>query len=145
MTQPGFFFEDIKPFKLKREPLRRHISRLIKNEQKRKGEISVIFCSDSWLLNMNREYLQHDYYTDIITFDYCEGEIISGDLFISIDRVKENSDELGVPFMRELYRVIFHGILHLAGYKDKTDAEELMMRGKEEFYLKGIDFDREQV
>jgi len=89
---------------------------------------------------MNRKYLEHDYYTDIITFDYVEGDIISGDLFISVDRVKENAAKFETTFLNELVRVIFHGVLHLAGYKDKTTSDEQLMRKKENFYLSEVDF-----
>jgi probable rRNA maturation factor len=87
------------------------------------------------LLKINEQYLNHNYYTDIVTFDYVENSVISGDLFISVDRVEENASQLGVSFDEELYRVIFHGILHLCGYNDKTIAEKEMMREKEDFYL----------
>lgn len=99
------------------------------------GNIQVIFCSDPYLLGINRQYLQHDYYTDIITFDYCEDGILSGDLFISVDTVAENAEEYGVMFHVELLRVIIHGVMHLAGYKDKTDADAAKMRERENHYL----------
>lgn len=91
------------------------------------GEISLIFCSDEYLLQMNKEHLDHDYYTDIITFDYYE-EHISGDLFISVDRVRENANDLNVEFIQELYRVVVHGTLHLLGFGDKSEEEEILMR-----------------
>lgn len=99
------------------------------------GEISLIFCSDEYLLKVNQDHLNHDYYTDIITFDYCENKIVSGDLFISVDRVKENAEAFGVSFNHELSRVIIHGVLHLCGYKDKTTADAEEIREKENFYL----------
>ena len=86
---------------------------------KRVGEIAYIFCSDDKILEVNRQYLQHDYYTDIITFDYCEGDRISGDLFISLDTVRTNAEQFEQPYDRELHRVIIHGILHLCGINDK--------------------------
>ena len=86
---------------------------------KRVGEIAYIFCSDDKILEVNRQYLQHDYYTDIITFDYCEGDRISGDLFISLDTVRSNAEQFEQPYDRELHRVIIHGILHLCGINDK--------------------------
>ena len=95
------------------------------------GDVSVVFCSDEHLLQMNKEYLQHDYYTDIITFDYTEDDVVSGDLFISVDRVEENANEFDAPFQDELHRVCIHGLLHLCGYKDKSDKEEELMRSKE--------------
>ena len=100
--------------------------------QKRVGDISYIFCSDEVILKVNKEYLQHDYYTDIITFDYTEGDTISGDLFISLDTVRSNSEQFGTLFQDELDRVIIHGILHLCGFKDKTPEEEKQMRELEE-------------
>ena len=100
-------------------------------EGKSLGDVSLIFCSDEHLLQMNKEYLDHDYYTDIITFDYTEGSLVSGDLFISIDRVLDNANQFNVAFQDELHRVYVHGLLHLCGYKDKSDSEELLMRSKE--------------
>ena len=99
------------------------------------GEVTVIFCSDEYLLNMNREHLDHDYYTDIITFDYSEGDTVSGDLFISVDRVRDNAMNIGVSFQDEVHRVCIHGVLHLCGLKDKTDEEELAMRVAENLAL----------
>ena len=95
-------------------------------------EVTYIFCSDSVIIEMNRQYLQHDYYTDIITFDYSEANKVSGDIFISIDTVKSNSEKFNTDLMEELYRVIIHGILHLCGFKDKTPEEENIMRAKED-------------
>lgn len=100
-------------------------------EERSLGDVSLIFCSDEHLLQMNKEYLDHDYYTDIITFDYTEGTLVSGDLFISVDRVLDNASQFNVAFQDELHRVCVHGLLHLCGYKDKSDSEELLMRSKE--------------
>lgn len=99
------------------------------------GDISIIFCSDNYILDINQKFLQHDYFTDIITFDYCEGDRLSGDLFISIDSVRENAVEFGTEFKDELNRVIIHGLLHLIGYDDHTDEDIRMMRSKENYYL----------
>ena len=107
----------------------------IKNETKNVGEISYIFCSDEYLHKMNLEYLNHDTFTDIITFDYTGENIVSGDIFISIDRVKENATKFKTTFEGELSRVIIHGVLHLMGYKDKSAQEKEQMRSKEDFYL----------
>lgn len=107
----------------------------INNEQKHLGEINYIFCSDEYLHKINLEHLNHDTYTDIITFNYCEEDVISSDIFISIDRVKENAKTFNVSFKDELDRVIIHGILHLLGYNDKTDDEQEEMSLKEDFYL----------
>ena len=108
---------------------------LVKEERKLLGDVSVIFVSDDYLLEINQSYLNHDYYTDIITFDYCEQNIISGDLFISVDRVRENADVFNADFRTELHRVIIHGVLHLCGYKDKTEENEKEMRVLENKYL----------
>ncbi len=94
-------------------------------------ELSYIFCADDYLLKVNQDFLDHDYYTDIITFDYCEEKLIAGDLFISIDRVRENADSNQVTFENELCRVMFHGVLHLLGFGDKSPEEELQMRALE--------------
>ncbi|MDD2419393.1 MAG: rRNA maturation RNase YbeY [Bacteroidales bacterium] len=92
------------------------------------GNINVVLCDDEYVLDINKQFLNHNYYTDIITFDYCEDTLISGDLMISIDTVKSNAKEYDVPFIEELYRVIAHGVLHLLGYKDSTENEKSEMR-----------------
>lgn len=111
------------------------ILEIFKREKFLLHNLRYIFCSDEFLLNINRKFLQHDYYTDIITFDLSEGEGTIGEIYISIDRVKENALEFHSDFYTELLRVIFHGALHLCGYKDKTPAQEKTMRKKEEEYL----------
>ena len=111
------------------------LSNVVKTELKELGDISIIFVSDQYLLEMNQKYLNHDYFTDIITFDYCEHNIISGDLFISVDRVKENADSFNVDELTEIHRVMIHGVLHLCGYQDKTEEEEKNMRLLENKYL----------
>ena len=111
------------------------LTNVVKTELKELGDISIIFVSDQYLLEMNQKYLNHDYFTDIITFDYCEHNIISGDLFISVDRVKENADSFNVDELTEIHRVMIHGVLHLCGYKDKTEEEEKNMRLLENKYL----------
>ena len=98
---------------------------------KRVGEIAYIFCSDEKMWGGTRQYLQHDYYTDIITFDYCEGDRISGDLFISLDTVRSNAEQFEQPYDRELHRVIIHGILHLCGINDKGPGEREIMEAAE--------------
>ena len=105
------------------------------SEIRRIGDIAVIFCSDNYILDVNIRYLGHDYFTDIITFDYCEGNVLSGDLFISVDSVRENSLEYGTEFEDELNRVIVHGVLHLVGYDDHTEEDVKEMRSKENYYL----------
>jgi len=131
------FYEDIQEFELF-NGIYEWINNSIQNENKQKGEINIIFCSDDYLLKMNKDHLNHDYFTDIITFDYCEKDLVSGDLFISTDRVGENAKKFNVEFNAELNRVIIHGVLHLIGYNDKTDEEQKEMTEKENFYLNRI-------
>ena len=111
------------------------IKETISQEEKEMGELNYIFCSDESLLEKNQEFLDHNTYTDVITFDYCVGGVISGDVFISIDRVRENANTFKVDFNDELDRVLIHGALHLIGYQDKTKEEQKQMRAKEDFYL----------
>lgn len=113
----------------------RWLRTVAESEMKRIGDIAIIFCSDGYLLDVNRKYLGHDYFTDIITFDYCEGERLSGDLFISVDSVRENAVEYGTEFGNELNRVMVHGLLHLIGYDDHTEEDVKTMREKENHYL----------
>ena len=136
----NIFYEEIQPLTLKKSILKKYIKSLINNELKSMGDVTIILCSDNYLLEMNQKYLNHDYYTDIITFDYVENTMVSGDLFISYDRIVENAKEFNTAIIRELYRVIFHGILHLTGYNDKSSKEKLLMKEKENFYLSGVDF-----
>ncbi|MBQ1858026.1 MAG: rRNA maturation RNase YbeY [Bacteroidales bacterium] len=131
----SFFTEDI-DFKFKEKRLTSRWLKLVaESEIRRIGDISIIFCSDNYILDVNMKYLQHDYFTDIITFDYCEGERLSGDLFISIDSVRENAITYGTEFEDELNRVIVHGVLHLIGYDDHTKKDIAEMRSKENYYL----------
>jgi probable rRNA maturation factor len=116
------------------------ITDTIKEEEKQLEEISYIFCTDDYLLKINQEHLDHDTYTDIITFDYTEDGIISSEIYISVDRVRENAKNLGVGALDEMHRVIIHGVLHLCGYKDKSDLQSQEMRGKENYYLGKRDF-----
>jgi len=111
------------------------INQTITSEEKELGEINYIFCDDNYLYKINIEALNHDTLTDIISFDYCVGNIVNGDIYLSIDRVRENATELNVDFGSELKRVMIHGILHYLGYKDKTDLEKELMRSKEDFYI----------
>lgn len=131
----SFFAEDIDFEIIKPQETIEWLKKSILSESKNSGEINFIFCSDEYLLKMNKEFLNHDTYTDIITFNYVEGETISGDLFISIDRVKENADAHEVDFLDELKRVMIHGVLHLIGYDDKTVSDAQEIRAKEDFYL----------
>lgn len=135
LSMVAFYFEDT-DFKLRHKTRIKEWLRLVaESEVFTLGNISVIFCSDNYILDINQKYLQHDYFTDIITFDYSEGDRISGDLFISVDSVRENSVEYGTEFEDELHRVIVHGILHLIGYDDHTEDEIKTMRSKEDYYL----------
>jgi probable rRNA maturation factor len=111
------------------------IGKTISEESKTPGDINYIFCSDEYLHKMNVEHLSHDTYTDIITFNYCMADIINTDIFISIDRVKENAITYNTTFLTELHRVIIHGVLHLVGYDDKAEDDQVIMRAKEDFYL----------
>jgi probable rRNA maturation factor len=134
----NLFFEDVDIPDLDSEFFINWLSSTCAEEDKVLEEVNLIFCSDEYLLKMNVEYLQHDYYTDIISFDYCEENRILGDLFISKDRVLDNAEQNNVSFMLELQRVIVHGVLHLCGYKDKSEDEEKLMRSKEDYYLSKI-------
>jgi rRNA maturation RNase YbeY len=135
----GFFTEDI-AFTLKgKRKISTWIQALVRKEGGKVGSLNFIFCSDSYLLKINKDYLTKDTLTDVIAFDQSDhGEEISGDVFISIERVKENARELGVPFATELGRVMVHGVLHLAGYEDKTPKEKAVMTEREDFYLKAF-------
>ncbi|OWK74965.1 rRNA maturation RNase YbeY [Flavobacteriaceae bacterium JJC] len=129
-----FFFENIEFITIGQE-INTWLENLILAENKKPGDINYIFCDDDYLLKVNRDFLQHDYYTDVITFDYVKGKTIAGDIFVSLPRISENAATLSKDFDVELYRVLAHGILHLCGYKDKTDEEITEMRRKEDFYL----------
>lgn len=131
-----FFYTEDVDFQLENHSFySKWIDDSIQKEAFMSGEVSIIFTSDEYLLNLNKSALNHDYYTDIITFDYCQDKTINGDLFISIDRVKDNAQQFNQTFLKELSRVMIHGIMHLCGYKDKSHEEELVMREKENFYL----------
>jgi len=112
------------------------ISQVILSENKKEGEINYIFCDDEYLLNLNEQYLDHDTLTDIISFDYSIGNEIHGDIFISTERVLENATDFKVTFEEELQRVLVHGVLHYCGYKDKSEADEQLMRNKEDEKMK---------
>lgn len=111
------------------------ISRVINSEEFKEGEINYVFCNDDYLNNLNVEFLNHDMLTDIISFDNSIGKILHGDIFISIERVKENAIIFNVSFQEELHRVMVHGVLHYCGYKDKTKEDSKLMRNKENFYI----------
>jgi rRNA maturation RNase YbeY len=132
-----FFFQGVKPSLTNRTELKRYIQSIFKKEGKKLDSIHYIFCTDKALLEINRQFLSHDFYTDIITFNLSESKVIQAEIYISTDRVKDNAFQLGVSLKSELCRVIFHGVLHLCGYKDKSKEQKVEMRGKEEFYLAG--------
>jgi len=135
MAKINFYNQEI-DFRLKEKAkIRRWISQVVENECKTIGEISYVFCTDTYLLDINQQYLKHNTYTDIVTFDYTEEGKINGDLFISVERVTENAQRFSVNFEHELKRVLVHGILHLCGYKDKSEEDEKVMRAREDYYL----------
>lgn len=131
------YFSQETDFVLKgRQRNSRWLRLVAESEIRRIGEVNIIFCSDNYLLDINRRFLGHDYFTDIITFDYCEADRLSGDLFISVDTVRDNAREYGAEnFEQELCRVMVHGLLHLIGYDDHTQAQQKLMRQKENYYL----------
>ena len=129
-----FFFENIDEIPISTATIS-WLEDVIKTENKKLGEINYILCDDEYLLKVNQDFLDHDYYTDIITFDYVKGKTISGDIFVSLPRISDNAKTLVKDFNSEFHRVLAHGILHLMGYKDKTEEEITVMRQKEDFYL----------
>jgi len=130
------YTEGVEPPDIQEDKVKLWICNLVEIYSKRIGDLSLVFCSDKYILEVNRTYLQHDYYTDIITFDYCSGSQLSGDLIISLDTVLSNSREFNSSYNTELHRVIIHGVLHLLGYKDKTPIEAEEMRRNEDQALK---------
>jgi rRNA maturation RNase YbeY len=135
----NFFIEDVPLPKLKKRKLTEWIKGVITSEGKKIGDISFIFCSDQYLLEVNKKFLNHDYYTDIITFDYVEDIVISGDILVSIDRVKENAITYSTTFQNEIHRILIHGVLHLLGYKDKLKKDKNLMTFKEDTYLNSLE------
>ena len=134
-TRIYFFFEQ-KNFSLEnRSVLKNFIESIFKKERKRLFSINYIFCSDKRLLQINRQFLNHDFYTDIITFDLSEADSTQAEIYISIDRVRDNAKSLNTSFKSELHRVVFHGALHLCGFRDKTKGEKTKMREREGYYL----------
>jgi len=126
-----FFNEDIEAPKIDKTQIKRWVKRVVSEHSKILGEINYIFTSDSSILKINQDYLQHDYYTDVITFDYSEERKIAGDIFISLETVKSNAEKFEQDFDIELHRVIIHGILHLIGFEDKTPQNQKIMRLQE--------------
>ena len=129
-----FFFENIDEINIDPD-VNKWLENIIMSEEKKVGEITYVFCDDEYLLKINQDYLKHDYYTDIITFDYVKGKTISADIFVSLPRILENTQLHSKDFKNEFHRVLAHGILHLCGYKDKTQEEIFLMREKEDFHL----------
>ncbi len=115
--------------------LKAWIKEFVSNHGKKVGELAFIFCSDEKILEVNQNFLQHDYYTDIITFDYCEGEVVSGDIFISVERVAENATFHNIEYNTELLRVLAHGVLHLIGFQDKSPKKKKEMTENEDLYI----------
>lgn len=137
MQKVQFYFLDRKPVLKDRTRLKLFIEKLFILEKKKLANLSYIFCSDDHLLGINKDFLKHDFYTDVITFDLSSFKTeTEGEVYLSVDRIKDNARQLGVSFTEELHRVIFHGALHLCGYKDKKKEDILLMRKKEEEYLK---------
>jgi len=135
-----FFYEDCLPFNQILQKKLDKTTQLVEKEGFKQGELSVIFCSDDYLLSLNKTYLNHDYFTDIITFSYNEEGIVSGDLFISVDRTRDNAEKNNVSISNELARLVIHGMLHLCGFNDKSQEEIKVIRNKEEEYLKMFGF-----
>lgn len=134
MIMIQYFFENIDAINLPKHT-EEWLKDLIISEEKKPGKINYIFCDDEYLLKVNQDFLDHDYYTDIITFDYVKGKTISGDIFVSLQRISDNATTLSHSFDKELKRVLAHGVLHLCGYKDKSEDDEKLMRSKEDFYI----------
>ncbi|MEE3447064.1 MAG: rRNA maturation RNase YbeY, partial [Bacteroidales bacterium] len=130
-----FNFEDVEFDLPDKNTLTDWIKLAVESEGKILGDITYVFCSDEYLWNMNKQYLNHDYYTDIITFDYVKKGVISGDLFISYDRIKDNAEKFNVSHETELLRVMIHGVMHLVGYDDMTDEDETKIHEREDYYL----------
>ena len=126
-----FYNEEVSLPALDFEMIIKVLKRSVRANKSKLGTINYIFCDDEYLLKMNKQFLNHDYYTDVITFDYSEEEMVSGDIFISTDRVRNNSESYNQTYETELLRVISHGLLHLLGFNDKEDSEIEIMRAKE--------------
>ncbi|MDD2190946.1 MAG: rRNA maturation RNase YbeY [Bacteroidales bacterium] len=134
----SFNFVETKDILSKKNKIKAWIKSVVEKRGMKVGDISYIFCKDEYLLDINQNYLNHDDFTDIISFDYSDKDKVAGDLFISVERVMENAQNLNQEFEQELYRVIIHGVLHLLGFKDKTKAQEKEMRKAEEECLKSL-------
>ncbi len=131
-----FFYDEIS-FRLRKSaPLKELISEVIRGEGKTPGDLIFILTGDAKILTVNREFLKHDYFTDVITFDYCSGNTVNGEVYISIDTVRGNANNYNVSFKQELTRVVIHAVLHLCGYDDKSDDDRRIMRMREDYWLK---------
>jgi len=135
----NFHAEEVEFPEIQIDRVKLWIKSVVEQRSKVLGELSLVFCSDEYILKVNQKYLDHDYFTDIITFDYCSGSQISGDLIISLDTVLSNSQKFNSSYDTELHRVIIHGVLHLLGYQDKTDSDAKEMRRNEDFALKQLE------
>src|SRR5690554_6112164 len=131
-----FNFENVDEVAIDFDAISKWIETIVSRETFELGELSYIFCDDATILEINQNFLNHDYYTDVITFDYTEGKLVSGDIYISLDTVTSNAELFKTPFLQELHRVIIHGVFHLCGYKDKSEKDEKLMRKKEDEALK---------
>jgi probable rRNA maturation factor len=144
MERINFYFKEITTFRINKKKLKNAIKNIAQNENSSCGNINIIFCSDDYLLGINKEFLKHNFLTDIITFDYSQKKCISGELYISLERIRENAIDFKVKTNEEIIRVIFHGILHLLGYKDKEVEEMEEMRKKEKYYMSLFENDNEE-
>ena len=135
MQNITFNFEDLSPFLKNRGNLRLWLNATAKREKQKVDAVNYIFCSDKHLLSINKQFLDHDYFTDVITFQYEGTDGVSGDIFISYDRIRDNAKQYKQSVTNELHRVMVHGMLHLLGYKDKKPEEQKVMKSKEDFYL----------
>lgn len=123
------------PSFVSKRDLKQAVKNLVLNEGKSLRDLSIVFTDDDYLLEVNKQYLNHDYFTDVITFDYSNHPEVSGDIMISLDRVEDNALSMNLAYEQEFYRVVFHGVLHLCGYKDKSKDDIVIMREKEDFYI----------
>lgn len=135
MNHISFHSEGVSTKTPSKRLLKAWIKEFVSNHGKKVGELAFVFCSDEKILEVNQNFLQHDYYTDIITFDYCEGEIVSGDIFISVERVKENATSHNAEYNTELIRVLAHGVLHLIGFQDKSHKKKKEMTENEDLCI----------
>lgn len=135
MNSISFYNDGVRAKTPSKRLLKAWIKEFVSNHGKKVGELAFVFCSDDKILEVNQGFLQHDYYTDIITFDYCEGEIISGDIFISVERVLENATLHQVNYTTELLRVLSHGVLHLIGFQDKEEKNKVEMTRNEDLCM----------